>query len=106
MKNNSISFSELANFNDSNSCVMVALIINDEGEVDEINEYLANVLGFSKGKKIIGYHHIDGNDNGRSDNLFEFDYPEIAFNPIARLKFPDLKWTSDFVDNFELDYLK
>ena len=52
MKNNSISFSELANFNDSNSCVMVALIINDEGEVDEINEYLANVLGFSKGKKI------------------------------------------------------
>ena len=56
MKNNSISFSELANFNDSNSCVMVALIINDEGEVDEINEYLANVLGFSKGKKIIGYN--------------------------------------------------
>lgn len=35
MKNNSISFSELANFNDSNSCVMVALIINNEGEVDE-----------------------------------------------------------------------
>ncbi len=25
---------------------------------------LLNVLGFSKGKKIIGYHHIDGNDNG------------------------------------------
>ena len=49
MKNNSISFSELANFNDSNSCVMVALIINDEGEVDEINEYLANVLGFFQG---------------------------------------------------------
>ena len=51
-------------------------------------------------------YHIDGNDNGRSDYLFEFDHPEIAFNPIARLKFPDLKWTSDFVDNFELDYLK
>lgn len=52
MKNNSISFSELANFNDSNSCVMVALIINDEGEVDEINEnILLMCLDFPRVRK-------------------------------------------------------
>ena len=109
MKNNSISFSELSNFDDSNSCVMVALVVNDESEVKQINDFLANELGFSKGKQIVGYHHIKGNvrgEDGRSDYLFEFDHPEISFNPIARLKFPDLKWTSDFIDNYKNDYFK
>lgn len=108
MKTNTISFGELSDYNDSNSCVMLALLINDESEVEIINDFLANELGFSKGKKIIGYHHIEGNVRGkygRSDFLLEFDHPEIAFNPIARLRFPDIKWTSDFKDIFRQDYI-
>lgn len=109
MKNNPISFSELSNYNDSNSCIMVALVINTESEVKQINDFLANELGFSKDKEIIGYHHIEGNikgKNGRSDYLLEFNHPEIPFNFLARLRFSDLKWTSDFIDNFNHDYLK
>ena len=108
MKTNSISFEELSNYNDCNSCVMVALIINNETEVKAMSDFLANEVGFSKGKNITGYHHIDGNVRGkagRSDYLLEFDHHEIAFNPIARLRFPDLKWTSDFIDNYKNDYL-
>ena len=107
MKTNPISFRELSDYKDSNSCVILALLINDESEVDAINGFLANKLGFSNGKKIIGYHHIEGNvrgRDGRSDYLLEFDHPEVAFNPIARLRFPDIKWTSDFKDNFSEDY--
>ncbi len=108
MKTNSISFGELSNYNNSNSCVMVALIINNEDEVRDMSEFLSNELGFSKGKNIIGYHHIEGNvrgKDGRSDYLIEFDHPEIAFNPLARLRFSDLKWTTDFVDNYRKDYV-
>lgn len=108
MKTNPISFRELTDYNDNNSCVMLALLINDESEVNIINDFLDNELGFSRGKKIIGYHHIEGNvrgKDGRSDYLLEFDHPEIAFNPIARLRFPDLKWTSDFREIFKQDYI-
>ena len=104
MKANSISFEELSNYNDSNSCVIVALIIDNEDEVKDLNKFLSNELGFSKGKSIIDYHHVEGNvrgKDGRSDYLLEFDHPEIAFSPLARLRFPDLKWTSDFVDNYK-----
>ena len=102
-------FDELSNYNDSNSCVMVALLVKNESEIEQINDFLANELGFSKGKKIIGYHHIEGNikgQDGRSDYLFEFDHPEKGFNPLARIRCPFVKWTSDFMDNFQHDYIK
>lgn len=108
MKKNSISFEELSNYNDSNSCVMIALIIDNENEIKAMNEFLSSELGFSKGKNIVGYHHIEGNvrgKDGRSDYLLEFDHPEIAFSPLARLQFPDLKWTSDFIDIYKKDYV-
>lgn len=108
MKKNSISFEELSNYNDSNSCVMIALIIDNENEIKAMNEFLSSELGFSKGKNIVGYHHIEGNvrgKDGRSDYLLEFNHPEIAFCPLARLRFPDLKWTSDFIDNYKEDYI-
>lgn len=40
MKTNPISFRELSDYNDSNSCVILALLINDESEVDVINDFL------------------------------------------------------------------
>ena len=107
MKSNPISFSELSEYNDSNSCVVLAVLIDNESDVEQMNDFLAKELGFSKGKAIVAYHHIEGNvrgEYGRSDYLFEFDHPEIAFNPIARLRCPYIKWTSDFEDNFRKDY--
>ena len=51
MKTSPISFRELTDYNDNNSCVVLALLINDESEVNIINDILANELGFSRGKK-------------------------------------------------------
>ena len=42
MKTNPISFRGLSDYNDNNSCVMLALLINDESEVNIINDFLAN----------------------------------------------------------------
>ena len=107
MKTNSIKFSELQEFNDSNSVVLIATTFPDGFDFSEVDEFLSDGLGFSKGKKLIGVHFITGNvkgEDGRKDWLLEFDHEEIQFNPIARLRFPDLKWTSDFIDNFGRDY--
>ena len=107
MKTNPIKFSELEKFNDSNSAVMMATEFPEGFDFKEVDEFLSEELGFSKGKNLIGVHFIDGNvngDDGRKDWLLEFDHEEVQFNPIARLNFPDLKWTSDFIDNYRKDY--
>ena len=109
MNTNSISFSELQKFNDSNSVVMIATEFPEGFDFSEVDEFLSEQLGFSKGKNLIGVHFIEGNVRGvegRKDWLLEFDNEEVQFNPMARLKFPDLKWTSDFIDNFHEDYYK
>lgn len=107
MKTNSIKFSELQEFNDSNSVVLIATTFPDGFDFSEVDEFLSDGLDFSRGKKLIGVHFITGNvlgEVGRKDWLLEFDHEEIQFNPIARLRFPDLKWTSDFIDNYSRDY--
>lgn len=107
METNSIKFSELQKFNDSNSAVMIATTFPEDFDFSEVDEFLSKELGFSKGKNLIGVHFIEGNvrgDEGRKDWLLEFDHEEVQFNPIARLMFPDLKWTSDFIDIFGKDY--
>lgn len=107
MNINSISFSELQKFNDSNSVVMIATEFPEGFDFSEVDEFLSEQLGFSKGKNLIGVHFIEGNvrgSDGRKDWLLEFDHEEVQFNPIARLRFPDLKWTSDFMDIFCDDY--
>ena len=109
MNTNSVTFSELQKFNDSNSVVMIATKFPEGFDFSEVDEFLSEQLGFSKGKNLIGVHFINGNvrgANGRKDWLLEFDHEEVQFNPIARLKFPDLKWTSDFIDIFGDDYAK
>lgn len=107
METNSIHFRELKNYNDSNSCVILNLLMNNQNDVTILEKWLTDA-GFSKGKSIIGYHHIEGNVlgyAGRSDYLIEFDHPEIDFNPFARLRMArDVKWTSDFIVNYGCDY--
>ena len=109
MKTNSITFRELSNFNDSNSVVLCGVTLNAESADEQklLNEILSD-NGLSKGKNVIGIHHIEGNvrgEEGRTDWLVEFDNENIDFNPMARLMMGDtVKWTSDFITNFAKDY--
>ena len=102
-----IHFSDLSNFNDSNSLVVIGLDLN-ESDLNGINNFFANKVGLSKGKNITGAYRILGNvlgDEGRTDWLFVFDNENVEFNPIKRLLVAaKVKWTSDFIDNFADDY--
>lgn len=102
-----ITFDNLSQYDDSTTAVFMAVIFPDDQDWEEVTHFFADELGFSKGRKVIGCHKITGNvlgDKGRSDYLLEFDHAEIPFNPLARLRCPDLKWTSDFIDNYRQDY--
>lgn len=108
MKTNSIKFSELQEFNDSNSLVLISTTFSDGFDFSEVNDFLSDELRFSTGKNLIGVHFIEDNvegDEGRKDWLLEFDHEEVQFNPLARLMFPDLKWTSDFIYIYKNDYI-
>lgn len=113
MNTTPISFEELRAkqseniINDSNSAVMIAVKFPKNQDWNEVQEFLANELGFSKGKTLIGCRKITGNvlgKRGRSDYLLEFDNPTMPFNALARLRFSDIKWTTDFIVNFGKDY--
>lgn len=113
MNTSPISFEELRTkeseniINDCNSAVMIAVKFPQNQDWNEVQEFLADELGFSKGKKLIGCRKITGNmhgNSGRSDYMLEFDNPTMPFNALARLRFSDIKWTSDFIVNFGKDY--
>ena len=108
MKTGEIKFSELRKFNDKNSVVMIATTFPDGYDFGDVNDFLSVELGFSRGKNLIGVYYISDNvrgKDGRNDWLLEFDHEEVMFNPMARLRFSDLKWTSDFIYNYCKDYL-
>ena len=108
MNKDTISFDELGKFNDTNSAVLMAITLENDDDITNLNNFLSNELGFSKGKNLIGVHRILDNvkgDEGRTDYLLEFDNDDVQFNYIARLRFGrNLKWTSDFIDNYKRDY--
>lgn len=108
MKTDNIHFKELDKFNDSNSAVLLGISFEDDNDYSKLNDFLSNEIGFSKGKNLIGVHRITGNvlgDEGRRDWLLEFDNEDVQFNYLARLQCAHtLKWTSDFVVNYEDDY--
>lgn len=112
MKTETILFEELMTsnkYNNSNSAVIVATIFAEDEDWNLVNDFLANQLRFSNGKNLIGVHRITGNikgDEGRTDYLLEFDNEQVQFNPIARLRFPDIKWTDDFIDNYKYDFIE
>lgn len=112
MNTDPIAFEDLMTsdkYNDSNSAVIVATIFNENEDWQSVNDIIANQIGFSKGKNLIGAHRITGNilgDAGRSDYLLEFDNEQVQFNPFARLQFPDIKWVSDFINNYKSDFIE
>jgi len=108
IKINEIKFREIEKFNDSNSLIFMAVKFTGDETYQQLTNFFSNELGISKGKNVIGVYHLSDNvygDQGRSDYLIEFDNPEIQFNPMQRLTYgKDIKWTSDFITNFEKDY--
>lgn len=112
MDTTTISFEDLMTsdkYNDSNSAVIVATLFDENEDWQSVNDFLANQLCFSKGKNLIGVRRITGNvlgNEGRTDNLLVFDNEDVPFNFMARLRFPDIKWTSDFIDNYKKDYIE
>lgn len=105
-----IRFRDLEKFNDSNSIVVTALTLDhsDPEEAFKQSQQFFDEIKLCPGKKVINIYFINDNvlgNNGRPDYLFEFDHPEIQFSPMVRLQYGrDIKWTSDFLDNFGSDY--
>lgn len=112
MDTTTISFEDLMTsdkYNNDNSAVIVATIFDDNEDWESVNDFLANQLCFSKGKNLIGVHRITGNilgDEGRTDYLLVFDNEDVPFDFKARLRFPDIKWTDDFIDNYKRDFIE
>lgn len=112
MDTTTISFEDLMTsdkYNNDNSAVIVATIFDDNEDWEAVNDFLANQLGFSKDKNLIGVHRITGNilgDEGRTDYLLVFDNEDVPFNFMARLRFSDIKWTDDFIDNYKRDFIE
>ena len=109
MEVNNVSFSELKNYNDSESLVFIGVIFNPVTQNwDEVNTFLHDIGLIPKGKSLIGVHRITGNvlgDEGRWDYLLRFDHSELQISPIARLYHAEyFKWTSDFITNYRRDY--
>jgi hypothetical protein len=107
-----IAFSELENFNDSNSVVFTAVLFNSEDQVDSCSDWFKELGLIPKHVSIKSAHFITGNVRGdarkgadsRADYLIEFS-ESCNINPMVRLQLGrSIKWTSDFIDNFNKDY--
>ena len=87
-------------YNDMNSAVFTALSDCDEKTAVEINKFLRDEIRFSQGKELSKVLRLGGGKGDFTCWLMTFTGPAVPFNPIARLKFTDIKWTGDFIDSF------
>ena len=101
-------FSDLPTL-DAPTVVLTGLAFDESGKnalIEDMNTFFTEELKFlQNGSKIVNIEKIEGNilgDKGRTDVLLTLDKFDV--NPISRLRFPDLKWTSDFIKNFRGDY--
>jgi len=105
---NKIAFSELKNYNDTNSFVWLAMLIPTaqakiKATCNEMSEWLFKEGFITKGK-VIELKRIAGNTTCRSDVLVIFSKDCSGLHPLKRLKTDDMKWTSDFIVNYAKDY--
>lgn len=105
-----IKFSDLRKYDDSNSIMFLSIIFPEDQNIADVQSFLDTDLNLiPKDKHVIGWHKLSDNvlgDDGRSDYLIEFDRPDLSINPMARLMYGrDIKWTSDFIDNYKQDYI-
>lgn len=106
MKN--ITFSQLKDYNDSNSIIFMAVIFKSLDDIQKLDEFFHEINLIPKDKHVVDIHFISDNvlgSDGRSDYLIEFDRPDLNVSPMVRLQVgSDIKWTSDFITNFQKDY--
>lgn len=100
---NTISFNELAEYNDVNSLVFIACDFGDmtrKGIIREMDEWMHELKLIDEQKHVKDVKFLVGNHTGRKDYLVVFDSGKSPTNPIARLRCAcDFKWTSDYIDN-------
>ena len=94
---------------DSPTVVLLGLTFEEskkEELLNQINDFFTNDLKFLKnGAKVVDIEKIGGNilgSKGRTDVVLTLDKFEVR--PLARLGFPGLKWTEDFITNYAGDY--
>lgn len=108
-KMKSIKFSQLRDYNDSNSIVFMAVIFESSEDIQNLDQFFHEINLIPKDKHVIDIHFISDNvlgSDGRSDYLIEFDRDDLSINPMARLMYgEDIKWTSDFISNHKNDYI-
>ena len=106
-----IKFSDLSQYNDSNSIVITSIDV--EGlSIEELDNIFHNNLGLLPPEKhVTGVAHLSDNvlgSDGRTDILFELSGEGIAY-PMVRLALRSqglgVMWTSDFMDNYKKDYI-
>lgn len=102
-----IHFSELHNYNDGNSIVMIGISPIEETDIPLICSFFEKESGLFSNSKVTEIKQIMGDkpNKNRTDWLIVLDKEDCA-NPIVRRKFGSfIKWTSDFIDNFKNDYI-
>lgn len=92
------------------SMVMVALAYDEKNKdslIKEMNDLFTQELKlFNEGCKIVDIEKVSDNvkgKNGRTDVVLHLSAFNV--NPLARLRFPDLKWTEDFLSVCARDYI-
>lgn len=104
-----MTFIELKNLK-TPSMVMVALSFDEKNKdelIKEMNAFFTQELQlFNEGCKITSIEKVSDNvkgKEGRTDVVLHLS--EFNVNPLARLRFPDVKLTEDFLANYASDYI-
>lgn len=110
-----IKFSELSNYNDWNSIVMMGVYPLDESDTNDVCEFFEKESGIFSNSKVVEIKRIVSDENpvinndpdeyNRVDWLIVFDKDDCP-NPINRIAYGSwVKWTSDFMENYKEDYI-
>lgn len=101
-----VEFNSLVEFNDTESIVMVAMNAPEDKSslIAEMNEFFISEGIFDQDTEIVDMLEIvnvpSNNPFHKVTNWLLILKSDKGVLPLGRLKFPDLKWTSDFVSNF------
>ena len=111
IKLSTIKFSELSNYNNWNSIVMMGIYPLNESDINDVCEFFEKQMKLFEDNKVIEIKRIVSDKNikdtrHRVDWLIVFDKEDTP-NAMARLDYCSwIKWTSDFMENYKKDYAK
>ena len=116
IKLSTIKFSELSNYNNWNSIVMMGIYPLNESDINDVCEFFEKQMKLFEDSKVIEIKRIVSDENpvinndhdeyNRVDWLIVFDKEDTP-NAMARLDYCSwIQWTSDFMENYKKDYAK